>query len=113
MIILVLSLTPGNKLPEIKFTLFEIDKIVHFLFYFILALLMSFGFYSKKNEPFYKRVVVIIAIGISIGGLVEILQGNFIPNRCFDFFDIFANSSGTIAGYVIFEKYCINKLKTW
>ena len=113
MIILVLSLTPGDKIPEIEFTLFEIDKVIHFLFYFILALLMGFGFYSKKNEPFLKRVVVIIAIGISIGSLVEVTQGIFVLNRFFDVFDILANGIGTITGFIVFEKFCINKLKLW
>ena len=113
MIIFVLSLTPGDKIPDIEFTLFEIDKVIHFFLYFMLALLMGFGFYSKKNEPFYKRVVVIIAIGISIGSLVEITQGTLILNRFFDVFDILANGIGTVTGFIIFEKYCINKLKLW
>ena len=113
MIILVLSLTPGDKIPEIEFTLFKIDKVAHFLFYSILALLMGIGFYFKKNEPFYKKGVIIIAIGISIGSLVEITQGVLIPNRCFDIYDILANSLGTVTGFLLFEKNCINKLKIW
>ena len=113
MILLVLSLTSGDKIPDIEFDLFEIDKLVHFLFYCILALLMGLGFYSKKNEPFYKRGVIIIAIGISIGFLVEVTQGTLIPNRHFDYFDILANSLGTMTGFLLFKKFCINKLKTW
>lgn len=113
MILLVLSLTPGDRLPKIEFTLFEIDKVIHFLFYFILALLMGFGFYSKKNEPFIKRIVVIIATGISTGSIIEVIQGNFIKNRFFDVFDIIANSIGTIIGFLLIEIIRKNKLKLW
>lgn len=113
MIILVLSLTPGDKLPEIEFTLFEVDKVVHFFFYFVLALLMGIGFYSKKNEPLLKKVVLIVASGISFGILIEVTQGTLIENRFFDIFDIIANGIGTAFGFIIFEKYRINKFKTW
>jgi len=107
---------PGDKLPEIKFTLFEIDKIVHFVLYFILVILMSFSFLennSTKNEPFLKRIVLIIATGILIGSFIEIIQGSFIPNRAFDIFDIVANSIGTFIGMIFFVKIRLNKLKIW
>ena len=110
---MVLSFLPGDKFPDITFTLFEIDKIVHFLFYFVLALLMGTAFYYKKNEPFIKRIVIIVAIGISVGFFIEVIQGNFIKNRFFDFFDILANSIGTLVGFIIIEKIRINKLKHW
>lgn len=112
----VLSFMPGDKLPEIKFTLFEIDKIVHFVLYFILVILMSFSFLennSTKNEPFLKRIVLIIATGILIGSFIEIIQGSFIPNRAFDIFDIVANSIGTFIGMIFFVKIRLNKLKIW
>lgn len=116
----MLSFLPGDKLPEIKFTLFEIDKVVHFLLYFTLVILMSFSFLknknennSKKNEPFLKRIVLIIATGIFIGSFIEVIQGNFIPNRAFDVFDILANSIGTFIGMIFFVKIRLNKLKIW
>jgi VanZ family protein len=113
LIILILSFIPGDKIPEIKFTLFEIDKLIHFSIYFILALLMCYDFCLKKNEPLLKKVVITIAIGISIGYLVEVIQGNFITNRFFDTYDVLANTCGTITGSILFNNIRRNKLKTW
>lgn len=113
LVLSILSLTPGDKLPEIKFSLFELDKLVHFTFYFILVVLMSIGFRLTKNEPFYKSIVLTIVIGIFIGWSIEFIQGGFIPNRQFDYLDIVANSLGTIVGMLIYMKYLINNYKFW
>lgn len=109
----VLSLTPGNKLPEIEFDLFELDKLVHFSFYFTLVILMNIGFRIKKSEPFYKSIVLIVVIGVLIGWSIEYLQGNFITNRFFDYSDIIANGLGTIVGMLIYVNYLMNKYKFW
>ena len=109
----VLSLTPGNKLPEIEFDLFELDKLVHFSFYFTLVILMNIGFRIKKSEPFYKSIVLIVVIGVLIGWSIENLQGNFITNRFFDYSDIIANGLGTIVGMLIYVNYLMNKYKFW
>jgi len=111
--ILILSLLPGDNLPEIDFTLFEIDKAVHFTLYFVLAILMYYSFFKIKNELIIKRVVVIVVIGILFGTLIEVIQGTLITNRTFDQFDILANSLGTVTGFIIIEKINLNKLKLW
>jgi VanZ family protein len=113
LVLSILSLTPGNKLPEIKFDLFELDKLIHFTFYFILVILMNIGFRLSKNEPFYKSIVLIIVIGILIGWSIEFVQGEFITNRQFDYLDIFANSLGTVVGMLIYVKYLITNYKLW
>ena len=113
MTILILSLLPGDKLPAIDFTLFEIDKVVHFLFYFILAVLMYYPFFKIKNELIIKRIVFIVVTGILFGAFIEVIQGTLITNRAFDQLDILANSLGTIIGFIIIEKINLNKLKLW
>ena len=113
LILSILSLTPGENLPEFKLQLFELDKLIHFIFYFILVLLMSIGFRLKKNEPFYKSSVWIVGIGIFIGWSIEYLQGNYITNRYFDYLDIIANSLGTIVGMIVYVKYLITNYKFW
>jgi len=107
LILTILSLTPGKHLPEIKFEWFEIDKVIHFAFYFILVILMSIAFRLIKNEPFSKGIVLIVVIGILIGWSIEFIQGNYITNRYFDYSDIIANSLGTVVGMLIYVKYPI------
>jgi len=113
LILSILSLTPGENFPEIEFNLFELDKLIHFIFYFTLVVLMNIGFRLKKSEPFYKSIVWIVVIGIFIGWSIEYLQGNFITNRFFDYSDIIANSLGTVIGMLIYVKYLMNKYKFW
>jgi len=104
-ILLVLSLLPGDKLPEIEFSLFRLDIFVHLIFYSILTFLMLIGFKIKKNEPFFKSIVLIVMTTVVIGFSIELLQGNFIANRYFSYADILANSIGTVLGLVIFIKF--------
>jgi len=104
---------PGENFPKIEFNLFELDKLIHFIFYFILVVLMNIGFRLKKSEPFYRSIVWIIVVGIFTGWSIEYLQGNFITNRFFDYSDIIANSVGTIVGMLIYVKYLMNKYKFW
>ena len=113
MTILILSLLPGDKLPTIDFTLFQIDKVVHFLLYFVLSILMYYSFFKIKNELLIKRLVTIVGTGILLGTVIEIIQGTSITNRAFDQFDILANSIGTILGFIIIEKINLNKLNIW
>jgi len=113
LILSILSLIPGENLPEIEFNLFELDKLIHFIFYFILVILMNIGFRLKKSEPFYKSIVWIVVVGIFTGWSIEYLQGDFITNRFFDYSDIIANSLGTIVGMLIYVKYLMNKYKFW
>jgi len=113
LILSILSLIPGENLPEIEFNLFELDKLIHFIFYFILVILMNIGCRLKKSEPFYKSIVWIVVVGIFTGWSIEYLQGDFITNRFFDYSDIIANSLGTIVGMLIYVKYLMNKYKFW
>lgn len=113
LVVSILSLTPGNKLPEVKFDLFELDKVVHFIFYFILVLLINIGFRLKKSKPFYKSIICIIVIGIFIGWSIEYIQGEFITNRQFEYSDIIANSLGILVGMLIYLKYLMNNYKFW
>lgn len=109
----VLSLTPGKHLPELNFDLFELDKLIHFIFYFILAILMRIGFRFKKNEPFSKSSVWITVIGVLIGWSIEYIQGNYVTNRYFDYADILANSLGTIVGVLFYTWYLKKNYKFW
>ena len=96
--ILVLCLMPGRHLPRIP--IYEFDKIVHFTFYFVLALMMYYGW--KKQDLFlslhHSMITKIIIITSSYGFIIEIMQELFTADRHFDIFDALANSIGAVAG---------------
>lgn len=96
-----LSFLPGDKIPAIKIDWLSPDTIAHVIMYAVLAFFFLIGF-TKKEEKMnlsQKRLyLILILVGILIGYIVELIQGNFIYRRYFDIMDIIANSFGTIFG---------------
>ncbi len=99
--ILLLCLIPGRDLPSV--TIFEFDKIVHFIFYVILAWLMFYGW--RKQTVFsslhQNMLIKILFITFVYGFAVEILQELLTLDRHFDILDALANSTGAVAGSII------------
>lgn len=58
---------------------------------------------KKLNLSDYWLYLKLILVGISIGFVIELIQGNFIPKRYFDYTDIVANSFGTIFGTFLYS----------
>lgn len=89
--IFILSVIPGKDLPESN--VIGIDKVVHFIFYFVLCFLYTAIFNSKQTI----RVISLIAfVCIAFGFLIECIQGLFLQDRFFDLYDVLANSTGAI-----------------
>lgn len=102
--ILALCLVPGRDLPSVS--IWEFDKIVHFVFYVQLAVLMFWGW--KKQQAFnslhVSTFLKILVITFSYGFAVEIMQELLTADRHFDWLDALANSTGAIAGCLISVK---------
>lgn len=96
--IVVICLIPGDNLPESSFFGdLPIDKIVHFLLYFVLFILMYVGF--NKMEIKYSGLITFFYCLI-LGVVIEILQENFFKGRSGDIFDVLANVSGALCGWL-------------
>ena len=100
----LISLYPGNLIGLIFFgddtTFPGSDKLHHFLSYLILSVLGSLAYYEKFF--FYKLLIFLILIGF----FLELFQ-IWIPNRYFEFLDIFANFFGIIVGMYGFKLFMI------
>jgi len=100
----LISLYPGNLIRLIFFgddTIFQgFDKLHHFLSYLILSVLGSLAYY--ENFFFNKLLIFLILIGF----FLELFQ-IWIPNRYFEFLDIFANFFGIIVGMYGFKLFKI------
>jgi VanZ family protein len=70
------------------------DKVLHFLAYFCLASLVL-----KASEN--TKVSYLLVIMLSMGILIEIIQGN-LGLRYFEYMDIIANSLGILGGFLIY-----------
>lgn len=93
-------LIPQNDVPEVGFNFFiPNDKIVHFLMYFGLAGVASFNYIYDKNGKIIilKLFAFAILIPILYGGLIEIIQDRYFPERSGDWYDFLADTMGALA----------------
>jgi len=106
-----LSLLPPNDLPHV--TVFEgFDKVVHFLMYFPLAILLCWNFGAdKKNNRIFSALGVAVLWGI----FMEFMQLTMHLGRSFSWFDELANFVGATCGIWLFAaivKGAIKRQKT-
>jgi len=103
-VILILTLTPGNAMPSTEsINIPNSDKIVHFFIFGVFAYLLMRGFTQNSESEFFQKNSVLISFSIAafFGILTEILQ-TIIPGRGFDLLDIVANTSGIALGLSVF-----------
>ena len=105
-VIAVLSLMPGEDLPEIPLMqLPHFDKMVHIGMYFMLALLLVKPVRTLRL-PVWPVILLIVAL---IGGMIEILQFAAAQYRSASWLDFFANLAGAAAGLLTFVKLVSGK----
>jgi len=94
-------LLPSENIPEAK--LFSYDKLGHVGVFAILYLLLVWGLSRQNQNQRLSEKSNFIALSISIiySTSLEVLQ-IVVPGRVFDLNDIIANSSGILAGLIIF-----------
>jgi len=84
------------------------DKVVHFIFYFVAAVLGSLFFIeTKEKKSIYIKYLKILALSLILFGIIiEVIQGTMTVNRSGDVFDALANSLGVILGIIgIFTQF--------
>ncbi len=92
--------TPNLKIELKSGYIIAFDYFVHFVVYFVLALLF---FYWKSTKDFKiskKSTLLFILLGIVAGIVFETIQ-LYIPGRAFNINDIYANSTGVILGVIL------------
>jgi VanZ family protein len=100
-IIMILLALPPNDLPKSSFlNIPHLDKIVHFILFFVLALLLAGGFSKQVQFSFFNTSPLLIAmlIAIAYGGLTELLQGSLFVGRTSEFLDFAADCVGALIG---------------
>lgn len=77
-----------------------VDKLVHFIFYFIAALLGCMFVREVTNgKVTVGKAIRIIVLCVTIYGIIiEVVQSNFTPDREGDVLDILANTLGALWG---------------
>lgn len=92
-----------------------IDKVVHFVFYCVAAILGGLALREQRKQRigFLSASVVIGSFLISFGTIIEILQEYTTLTRKGDVFDMLANTIGVITGILLLKLYfsCRPQLK--
>lgn len=110
-IVLVLSVLPSKSFPKTGIT--NIDKIVHFLMYFFMVIVMFLDDLLKNAPHFYKRqlskkykeckisqkLLFFLFFAIIFGAIIEIIQ-YFLPFRSAEWYDLLSNSVGAFLGII-------------
>lgn len=89
-------LLPASAFKRYTFdSLFEIDKVVHLVLYFVFVILWAISFLAPFTQ---RQKIILAAVSIAYGILIEILQSAMSLGRAYDIDDIIANTVGCILG---------------
>ena len=91
-------LLPASSFKAFSFdTIISIDKLVHFTFYSVFFVLWSLALGLKKK----RQLFILMAVTITFGVLIEILQATMSLGRSYELDDIIANTIGSVLGLVM------------
>ena len=107
LLIFFISLIPLPNIIIPDFNLFQPDKLVHFVIYFIMLYLWLKSNSLKENKFRLKSLILVLFIS----SFIETLQGTSFIKRHYELADLIANSIGIIFSYIVFVLYPYKKLK--
>lgn len=106
----VLFFMPGSAFPSTGlFGIQNLDKVIHAALFFVLTTLLAYPFFKLPNLKVIMPLIYITIGLIAYGVGVEFIQKYFIANRSFDFYDIVADSIGTLISITFFFRIYLDK----
>ena len=100
LIIFILCATPGQYIPSASWLeLLSFDKWVHAGIFFVLSSLHLIT--AAKNKKGRALLLAGIALCITYGGLLEVMQAKCFSNRSADWQDFVANSVGCLMALAV------------
>jgi len=94
LIVFIVTLTPGDG----KIAGDYLDKVVHFLIFFLLSVSISHAYLDSK------KLNTLLLSSMILGFLTEILQ-QYIPGRNLEFNDALADCLGVLLGYIFYCRF--------
>ncbi len=96
------SLTSSNNLNKVHFLqIHYMDKIIHFLLYFMLSVSFQSSLIRNFHFKKYELVTITLIIVISYGLILEVFQYYYTNTRSAEFLDALANTIGCITGILL------------
>ncbi len=78
------------------------DKIVHFILFSVLSLLILVGFGTAAYRSSHMIPILVFILIPAYGALIEVAQGLFTVTRHPEFMDFIADTIGVLAGWLAF-----------
>jgi len=101
-LIVLLSLVPSSSIPSTRiFNIPYLDKFVHFSMYAAIGF-VSLMECSCRLKCRVTHVILVLAI-FTMSAIIEILQATVVATRAAEWYDLIANFSGLLAGYMAFR----------
>ena len=101
--LLIFTVSSIHKLPTDPTGTGFVDKIAHFLEYFILGFFMAHAFYNMSNKKHsFWRYFIAAFLGVAYAASDEWHQ-SFVPGRHMDVGDFIADSFGVIIAQFVYE----------
>jgi len=103
LIILFGSVTSGENLNKVSIIQIKnIDKIIHFVFYFSLTLSLLGSLFKNSLLSTKKQILLAVIISFCYGLLMEFFQYYFTETRMAELLDIISNTLGCLLGLLFF-----------
>jgi len=105
LLITVLSLLSFPDDPDGGLDIPHMDKAVHFIFYFVAAILGSLYLReaSKKTIALSRALIMSLAFTIIYGMILEVFQSTLTDYRSGELKDVLANSLGALCGVLLIK----------
>lgn len=107
------SVTSNSNFNKVSiFHIQNMDKLIHFMMYFILSISFLSSLHRNTRLGKYEKILITSVFVISYGMLLEVFQYYFTSDRSAEFLDFIANTSGCFFGilsFPIMDKFNIIK----
>ena len=106
-LIFVLCVMPGNRIPHVPFLEFHyFDKLVHLGLFYVQTILTIRGLSTQNRfkNVLSRAMLLSFVLCFLYGGMLELIQGAWCIDRTADVYDFFADVAGSILGIITYKK---------
>jgi VanZ family protein len=103
-LITILSISPADQLSSGFFNIKHLDKLAHFMFYFVFAILLFRILKDYMSQSQTSLVLIAALIPIVYSGGIELFQEYLTTTREADFWDFLMNIIGASTAVLLGKK---------
>ena len=90
----------GEDIPKIDIP--NIDKLFHFIEYFILGAILVRAFANSSDKAGFKLILLLSIMIASTYGILDEFHQRFVPGRTLEIFDVLSDIIGSFFGALLY-----------